>query len=253
MGLSDNCLVSESTRDKLSQLSGLALMIAILIVAAGVSAITAMRLAISGTEVSVPALLGKTEDEAVTVLKDNKLLLRVSDKRFSQKVPVGKILEQNPAEGTRLKAWRSVKVLLSAGAPKYAVPNLVGSSQRAAQLTLVQRNYSLGTTSMTHTPSGAAMTIQQQDPQPGSQEAANPTVNILVSLGPVEPSFVMPDLVGKHLVQIGSRVRTEGFQIGKVTYRKVSPGMQPGMIVLQEPQAGHRILKSDFISLEVTQ
>ena len=245
--------MSESTRDRISQLSGLALMIAILFIAAGVSAITAMRLAISGTEVMVPSLVGKTEIEATTALKDNKLLLRVSDKRFSQAVPEGRILEQNPAEGTRLKAWRSVKVLLSAGAPKYAVPNLVGSSPRAAQLTLVQRNYSLGTTSMAHTPSGAAMTVQHQDPLPGSQESANPTVNILVSMGPLEPSFVMPDLVGKHLDQIGSRIRTEGFQIGKVTYRKVSPGMQPGTIVQQDPQAGHRILKSDSISLEVTQ
>jgi serine/threonine-protein kinase len=245
--------VSESTRDRISQLSGLALMIAILIIAAGVSAITAMRLAIAGTEVVVPSLVGKTEEEAASLLQDNKLLLRVSDKRFSPTVAVGKILEQKPDEGTRLKAWRSVKVLLSAGAPTYAVPNLVGSSPRAAQLTLVQRSYSLGTTSMTHTPSGTAMTIQQQDPQPGSQQAANPTVNILVSLGPLEPSFVMPDLVGKHLDQIASRIRTEGFQIGKLTYRPKSPGVQAGLIVQQEPQAGHRIAKNENISLEVIQ
>src|SRR5574342_108547 len=99
-------VVSERTRDRISQLSGLALMIAILVIAAGVSAITAMRLAISGTEVVVPALVGKSEAEAATALKDNKLLLRVADKRFSQTVPEGMILEQQPAEGTRLKAWR---------------------------------------------------------------------------------------------------------------------------------------------------
>ena len=244
--------MSESTRDRLSQLSGLALMIAILVIAAGVSAITAMRLAISGTEVVVPTVVGKTETEAAAVLKENKLLLRVSDKRFSQSVPVGQIVEQKPSDGTRLKAWRTVKVLVSAGAPKYAVPNLVGSSTRAAQLTLVQRNFSLGTTSMAHTTSGTAMAIQQQDPQPGSQEVANPTVNILVSLGPLEPSFVMPDVVGRHLDQVTSRIRSEGFQIGKLTYRKAS-GVQPGVIVQQEPQAGHRILKSDAINLEVTQ
>jgi beta-lactam-binding protein with PASTA domain len=96
------------------------------------------------------------------------------------------------------------------------------------------------------------MSIQQQDPQPGSQEAANPTVNILVSLGPLEPSFVMPDVVGKRLDQVAPRIRSEGFQVGKLTYRKAS-GVQPGVIVQQEPQAGHRILKSDTISLEVTQ
>jgi eukaryotic-like serine/threonine-protein kinase len=227
-------------------------MIAILFIAAGVSAITAMRLAIAGTEVTVPALMGKSEEEAASILKQNKLQLRVSSKRFSENVPVGRIVDQIPPEGTRLKAWRNVKVLLSAGACRYAVPNLVGSSPRAAQLTLVQRNFTLGTTAMTHTPSGTAMTVQQQDPQPGSQDCANPTVNVLVSMGPLEPSFVMPDLVGKQLDQVGNRIRTEGFQIGKVTYRKAT-GVQPGIVVQQEPQAGHRILKSETISLEVTQ
>lgn len=244
--------MSESTRDRISQLSGLALMIAILIVAAGVSAITAMRLAIAGTEVTVPALMGKTEEEATAILKQNKLQLRVSSKRFSENVPVGRIVEQVPPEGTRLKSWRNVKVLLSAGACRYAVPNLVGSSPRAAQLTLVQRNFTLGTSTMTHTPSGVPMSVQQQDPQPGSQDCSNPTVNVLVSMGPLEPSFVMPDVVGKHLDQIGPRIRTEGFQIGKVNYRKAT-GVQAGIILQQEPQAGHRILKNDSISLEVTQ
>jgi len=51
--------VSESTRDTLSRVTSLAIMIAILVVAAGVSAITAMRWAIQGKEVTVPALTGK--------------------------------------------------------------------------------------------------------------------------------------------------------------------------------------------------
>ena len=62
----------------------------------------------------------------------------------------------------------------------------------------------------------------------------------------------MPDVVGRHLDQVTSRIRSEGFQIGKLSYRKAS-GVQPGVIVQQEPQAGHRILKSDAINLEVTQ
>jgi beta-lactam-binding protein with PASTA domain len=59
----------------------------------------------------------------------------VSSKRFSSE-PEGQILEQNPPTGTRLKTNRSVKVLLSLGDRKFAVPNLLGTSLRAAQLTL---------------------------------------------------------------------------------------------------------------------
>ena len=251
MSLSDNWAVSERTRDTLSRVASIALMIAILIFAAGVSAITAMRWAIQGKEVTVPAVIGKSEAEAAEILAANNLVLRVFGKRYSQ-VPAGRIVEQIPPEGSRLKSARSVKVLLSAGSQIYAVPNLVGSSLRAAKLTLEQRNYTLGYTSMVRTASGEPLTIQQQDPQPGTQEGANPTVNVLVSSGRSEESFVMPDLVGKRLSEVAARIRAEGFQIGKVTYRR-SQGIDPGLVILQQPQAGLRLLKRESIVLEVSQ
>jgi beta-lactam-binding protein with PASTA domain len=244
--------VSELTREKVSRLSSLVLMIAILCLAGGLSAITAMKLAIQGTEVEVPALMGKSEDEARKVLEDNKLLLRVSSKRFSQSVPAGRIVDQIPPAGTKLKAQRSVKVLVSAGDRKYAVPNLVGSSLRAARLTLGQRNFTLGNASVARTPMGDPQTIQQQYPQPGSQEGADPTVNVLLSAGPIEEFFVMPDLVGKPFELVAGRIRTEGFQLGKQTYKKYS-GVGAGIVTQQRPQAGHKLSKNDTILLEVSQ
>jgi beta-lactam-binding protein with PASTA domain len=105
---------------------------------------------------------------------------------------------------------------------------------------------------MTRTAAGEPLTIQQQDPQPGSQESANPIVNVLVSSGRIEESFVMPDVVGKRLDQIASRIRSEGFQLGKLSYREAS-GTEAGIIVQQQPQAGHRVSKTDPILLEVSQ
>ena len=243
--------MSERTRDTVSRVASIALMIAILIFAAGVSAITAMRWAIQGKEVTVPSVIGKSEAEAAEILAANNLVLRAFGKRYSQ-VPAGRIVEQIPPEGSKLKSSRSVKVLVSAGSQIYAVPNLVGSSLRAAKLTLEQRNYTLGYTSMVRTASGEPLTIQQQDPQPGTQEGANPTVNVLVSSGRVEEFFVMPDVVGKRLDQTATRIRAEGFQIGKVSYRR-SPGVDPGVVMQQQPQAGLRMSKSEGIVLEVSQ
>ena len=57
-------VVSESTRDRISQLSGLALMIAILLGAAGVSAITAMRLVMA----TLICWSKKDEEEAAAAL-----------------------------------------------------------------------------------------------------------------------------------------------------------------------------------------
>jgi serine/threonine-protein kinase len=227
-------------------------MVSILAVAGVVSALTAMRFAIRGTEVEVPQLAGKTQAEAEEILRNLGLNLRVSSSRFSSDVPEGAILEQIPSSGSRLKIDRTVKVLLSLGERRYAVPNLSGASLRAAQLTLAQRQLKLGNTLYAHTPEGDPSTVVYQSPQPGTQEGSDPAVNILISLGRPAEYFVMPDLIGKPAELVAARARNEGFKIGKVNYRRY-PGVDSGVVIQQQPQAGYRLTKSDLILLDVSQ
>ncbi len=235
-----------------SRWSSIVLMIAILMLAGLVSALTAMRFAIRGHEVQVPKLTGKTQDEAEQILKGVGLKLKVSSKRFSSEVAEGKVLDQIPPSGTHLKTDRTVRVLLSLGAQRFAVPNLVGTSLRAAQLTLAQRRFTLGNTLYTHTSEGDASTVVYQSPKPGTQEGGDPSVSILISLGPPAQYFIMPDLIGKSADLVAARARTEGFHLGKVNYRKY-PGVEAGVVIQQKPQAGYRLTKSDVIFLDVSQ
>src|SRR5262245_22096761 len=95
--------IEQPKHSALARWSGIILMAAVLAVAGIVSALTAMRFAIRGREVAVPDLVGKTESEAKKLLDDRQLLLRVSSKRFSADIPEGRIVDQIPAKGTRLK------------------------------------------------------------------------------------------------------------------------------------------------------
>jgi len=242
----------EPKENVLTRWSGIVLMVAILAVAGILSALTAMRFAIRGREVVVPSVVGKTEAEAGKMLGDAGLVLKVTSKRFSNDIPEGKVVEQLPANGTRLKANRSVKVLLSLGDRKFAVPNLLGTSLRAAQLTLAQRRLALGNTLYAHTPEGDASTVVYQSPSAGSVEGSDPSVHILISLGPAEEFYIMPDLIGKPAFLVSSKARAEGFRIGKVNFRNY-PGVEPGVVIQQKPQAGYRLSKSDTILLDVSQ
>jgi len=240
------------SKAKLSRLVSVALMVAILIVAAIFSAMTAMRVAIRGREVVVQDLTGKTEIEARQILEKNGLILRVSQTRFTPGVPEGQIVEQNPPKGTSLKTGRSVKVLVSRGERRYPVPNVVGGSIRAAQLTLAESKLTLGITDYAHTNEGAPSTVVYQSPPPETVEGADPKVNILVSLGPLEQYYTMPDLVSQSFDSVSARARVEGFKIGKPNFRKY-PGIAPGVVIQQKPQAGYRLSKNDTILLEVSQ
>jgi eukaryotic-like serine/threonine-protein kinase len=239
-------------QSQFSRWSSIVLMVAILAVAGFVSALTAMRFAIRGREVDVPQLTGKTKEEAEELLKSKGLKLKISTSRFSSNVAEGRVIEQNPSVGTRLKVDRTVKVLVSLGAQRFAVPNLVGTSLRAAQLTLTQRGLVLANTLYTHTPEGDPSTVVYQSPKPGTQEGSDPSVNIVISLGPPAQYFIMPDLIGKPAELVASRARNEGFHIGKMNYVKY-PGVEAGVVIQQKPQAGYRLSKSDIILLDVSQ
>ena len=51
---------------------------------------------------------------------------------------------------------------------------------------------------------------------------------------------------------VASRARNEGFRLGKINTRKY-PGVEPGVVIQQKPQAGYRLTKSDVILLDVSQ
>src|SRR5262245_44646301 len=67
-----------TTESQFSRWSSIVLMIAILAVAGAVSALTAMRFAIHGREVEVPALTGKTKEEAEQILRALRLKFKVT-------------------------------------------------------------------------------------------------------------------------------------------------------------------------------
>jgi len=243
---------SQKKDDRVSKFASISLMVAILAIAGIFSAMTAMRIAIRGREVAVPDLQNKTEAEAKQLLESKGLVFRVAQSQFTPGVPEGRIVEQIPPAGTHLKTSRSVKVLISLGDRKYPVPNLIGDSERAARLTLGETKLTLGAIDKAHTSDGGMWTVVYQSPPPDSVGGTDPKVNILISLGPLEEYYIMPDLVGKPIDSVMARARMEGFKLAKPNLRSY-PGIAPGVVIQQKPQAGYRLSKNDSILLDVSQ
>jgi eukaryotic-like serine/threonine-protein kinase len=69
----------------------------VLLVVALVSALTAMRFAIHGREVSVPNLVGKTPTEARRIADAAGFQMEVERQYYSPSIPEGRMLSQLPA------------------------------------------------------------------------------------------------------------------------------------------------------------
>ena len=209
-----------------------------------------MRVALKTREVQVPALGGKTVNEATAVLTEAGLNLKVEEgRRLDPRVPAGHIVTQEPVAGAKTRRERSVKVWVSGGPRSTTVPALGGESERTAQLRLQQEGLALSPTSAeirsADYPTG---TVVAQFPAAKSTAAQ---VALLVNRGERGARYVMPDLIGVNGERAADVLRTRGFRVSVVGDHPY-PGVPAGIVLRQNPQAGFQIAPGEPISLEVS-
>ncbi|HEU4925640.1 MAG TPA: PASTA domain-containing protein [Vicinamibacterales bacterium] len=208
-----------------------------------------MRVALRTREVQVPPLTGKTVNEATGLLTEAGLNLKVEEgRRLDPKVPAGQIVTQDPAAGVRTRRERSVKVWVSGGPRSTTIPELSGESERTAQLRLQQEGLGLSYIAEIRSADYPAGTIVAQSPAPRTNAAQ---VALLVNRGERGARYVMPDLIGVDGGRAAELLRARGFRatvVGDHPY----PGVAPGIVLRQNPQAGFQIAPGEPISLEVS-
>jgi len=233
-------------KERLEWVTRMALLVFILASAAFLSAITAMRIAIHGREVTMPNLVGKNVAEANSLLVSKGLLLRVADHIYSE-LPINVVVRQSPPPGMLMKVSQQAHVVLSLGQRQLQIPLLEGNSLRASRIELLRAGLQVGEVSSLSMPDEPADTVVLQTPKPGAG-AATPRIDVLVSAGPRESAFVMPHLVGMNEAEAQRRLDLAGLR-RKVNY--VNAAQWPhGAVIDQTPLAGQRITSN--ITIEMT-
>jgi eukaryotic-like serine/threonine-protein kinase len=234
-------------RQKLEALGQTALLVFILASAAFLSAITAMRIAIHGREVTMPNLIGKNVSEANSMLRSRGLVLRVADRVYSDS-PINVVVRQTPPAGLLMKVSQQAHVVLSLGQRQLEIPLLEGNSLRVSRIELLRAGLQVGEVSSVPMPDEPADTVVLQNPRPGAG-AATPRVDVLVSQGPRDISYVMPHLVGMNETDAQQRLDVAGLR-RKLNY-VAAPQWPHGTVVDQTPLAGARVSSSATVDLTI--
>ena len=213
-------------------------------------ALIGMRVALRAREVQVPTVVGLTADAASQALLAQGLSLRIDpNQRADDQVPAGRILQQDPAAGSRARQQRTIRVWVSSGPRTITVPALVGHSERTARMRVAEEGLEIATTSEFRSPDYAPDAVVAQDPAPSARA---PQVSMLLNRGEAATTYVMPDLIGTSGDGAAEALRTRGFRVTIVGSQPYS-GVPPGTVVRQQPAGGFRVGPSDPISLEVSQ
>ncbi len=234
-------------RERFEWLMRMAFLGFILASAAFLSAITAMRIAIHGREVTMPNLVGKNVGEAGQALRSKGLILRVADRVYSD-VPINQVVRQTPPPGMLMKVSQQAHVVLSLGQRQLEIPPLEGNTLRVSRIQLLRAGLQVGEVSNVVIPEEPMDTVVMQNPKPG-RGAGTPRVDFLVSAGPREASYVMPYLIGGSEMEVTRRIDQAHLHY-KVQYVNASQWPK-GTVIDQSPLGGARINLSNDVELTV--
>lgn len=200
-----------------------------------------------GDEVEVPSVLLMDEASADTLLKSQDLGLLVVATRDDPEVPYGRIMDQAPGPGMRVKTGRTVRVLVSSGVKGKLVPELRGQPISHARILLSREGIRMG--KITHVASNELPDhrVLAAHPAPGAPVAESEAVHLLVSRGRPARAYLMPDLRGEFASRARRRLEVAGLRVEVRPW----PGepQDTDFIVEQTPPPGHRVAEGATVEL----
>lgn len=250
-----------------------AMLTLVLAMVALAAALTAMRLAIHGQEVAVPAIVGLAPAEAERQLGALGLQMEIERQYYSPQIPEGRIMSQLPVPGAKVRRGWQVRAAQSLGPMRMAIPQVTGESERAAELNIQRRGLDVISTAQMQIAEAPADQVLAQSPPANATQVAAPKISLLISAAAEAPAFVMPSFVGQPLGSVSRVLQDAGFRLGNVTVAapvaggaaepsqggaastaSVSAPAQPSpasIVVSQAPAAGQKVAAGAMVSFEV--
>jgi eukaryotic-like serine/threonine-protein kinase len=187
---------------------------------------------------TVPALTGKTADEAATLLTQRGLKLgEQTTQETSDDTQIGKIISSNPAAGVDAPGGSAVAVVIGKQQTTVAVPDVTGQSEDQAKQTLSQAGFTSVTS--THVDGGGDQgTVVSTNPSAGTKVAKGTSIQLSVSKG---NQVTMPNVVGQSNSDAVNALAQAGIKRYTLKRQQVSDSSQLNKVLSTDPPAGQGV------------
>jgi beta-lactam-binding protein with PASTA domain len=216
-----------------------------------VSGASAVDMSISkGPEpVAVPDLTGMTRSQAESALSYVGLVRGSIYNVYSDTIPVGEVLGQDPAPGTMLLPGGVVSLSLSRGPQPVAVPDLTGMTQEQVSAALVEAGLHWQQLTYVYHPTVPDGLVLSQTPAPGTLILPGSDVSVTMSKGP-QPIW-LPNLANMTQAEAEAALNSIGLVLGAVT-EEYSQTVPEGLVISQDPPMGTLLYPGDAASLVIS-
>ncbi|WP_416970272.1 Stk1 family PASTA domain-containing Ser/Thr kinase [Streptomyces sp. 4F14] len=203
---------------------------------------------VSNDTTPVPTLVDLTEAQARQQATNADLKIAV-EKKTCDNTETGKVCSQNPAAGGNIKKGETISVVVSTGAPKVVVPNVIDKDVDAATQALEEKGFEVKTTQSESTQEPG--TVLSQNPDPGSEKEKGSTVTLEVAKAAAKET--VPDVSGLSCDDAKARIEQNNLTAGSCTNVQVQDQNQNGKVVSTDPAIGQQVDKDTTVNIKVGQ
>ncbi|MFJ2743021.1 Stk1 family PASTA domain-containing Ser/Thr kinase [Streptomyces sp. NPDC087440] len=192
---------------------------------------------------TVPKLIGKELADAQLSAKNVDMVLKTTSKPCDD-MDKGKICSQNPAAGATLAKGGSIDVVVSTGAPKVEVPDVMEQTEKRASQRLTKEGFTPKVKQEeSEKPEG---TVIDQLPKGGEQAEKNSEVTITIAKKKMKN---VPNLKGQTYEAAEATLKNLGFT--NITKAEQESDETPNTVIKQTPDGDTKALPDTGITLIV--
>jgi beta-lactam-binding protein with PASTA domain/predicted Ser/Thr protein kinase len=196
-----------------------------------------------------PNFVDHTYAEAQKMAVNSDLKLGPPTRKACENQPKNTVCSQDPEAGTKVAKGDTINLVVSTGAPKVAVPSVLGQRFDEAKATLESDKYQFNVVKRERTSTEEAGRVLEQNPPLGKEVEKGSTITLTVAKA--EEKVTIPsDLVGKSCDEAKGELQGLGLVPTCNDTTTTNPD-DDGKVLSTNPQAGQQVSKNTPIAVNV--
>ncbi|MCX5369325.1 Stk1 family PASTA domain-containing Ser/Thr kinase [Streptomyces sp. NBC_00015] len=201
---------------------------------------------VNNESVAVPNLVGQVQADAAKQLTNSDLKLGTVTQKACEDQPKGKICDQDPKATTKVDKDSTVNLVVSTGAPKVAVPNVIDKDVEAATKQLEDKGFEVETKQTES--SQEAGTVLSQDPDPATELEKGSTVTLEVAKA--EEKATVPDVSNRSCDDAKAQMEQNDLK-GNCVEVDTQDQNQVGKVIQTVPAIGSQADKGSTVQIQI--
>ena len=199
-------------------------------------------------QVAVPNIVNQSRVDAEKQLGNVDLKVGEVTQKACENAAKGNICEQNPTPGTKVDKNSAVNLVVSTGAPKVAVPSVLGQDVDKATETLGGDKYELVVKTKQQESTEKVGTVLAQDPELGTEVEKGSTITLTIAKA--EEKSTVPDVTGQSCDDAKAQMQANNL-VGNCTEVETDDTNQIGKVIATSPQAGTQADKNSSVNIQI--